>query len=305
MESPNLPTSDTSINADVDRPAVKDTVIDQNSSERYIGPFCDKCKVVQFNDQEQGGQVVTNGPSEEYVSFQKRRVIRLVYEHNDTLPELPALSKSAQKGCRLCGLFKDFILRCVRMGWSREEMAEGKVCVKDLDFDLGKATGRWRFPQNGSTLQGLRFRLQISTNGESEWMGAYFAVDAEPGMKNRMITVTWTALTFVGPCATWLNIGRHPISPHALSKSGAQRLTELVNAHVERNPRTYEREFLPTRLIYVGQTGDSLRLMETHNSEFDGFRHGSKSRYVALSKAPHYIHFHIWFFSDVLYFKSV
>lgn len=303
MESPNLPTSDKSTNANMDSLATKDIATDQNFSEPYIGPFCDKCKVVQFDDQEQGGQVISNGPGEQYVSFQKARVISLVYEQNDTLPGLPALSVSAQNGCRLCGLFKDFILRCVRMGWSREGLAEGRVCVKNLEFELGKAAGRWQFPRNGGSLQGLRFRLQISTNGESEWMGAYFAVDAEPGMKNRTITITWTALTSTGPCATWLNIGRRPISPHALSKPGAQRLTELVNTHVERNPTTYEREFLPTRLIYVGQTGDSLRLMETHNREFDVFRHGSKSRYVALSKAPHYIHFHIWFFSDGLHFK--
>lgn len=303
MESQNLPTSDKSINANVDSLTAKDTVTDQNSSERYIGPFCDKCQVVEFNDQEEGGQVVSNGPSDEYVSFEKRRVISLVYEQNDTLPRLPALSVSAQKGCRLCWLFKDFILRCVRMGWSREGLAEGTVCVKNLEFELGNSTGRWRFPRNGSSLQGLRFRLQISTNGESEWMGAYFAVDAEPGMKNRMITITWAALTSTGPCATWLNIGRRPISPHALSKFGVQRLTELVNTHVERNPGTYERQFLPTRLIYVGQTGDSLRLMETHNSEFDGFRHGSKSRYMALSKASDYIYFLIWFFPDGFHFQ--
>ncbi|KAF5516073.1 hypothetical protein CGCS363_v000347 [Colletotrichum siamense] len=81
-----------------------------------MSTLCKKCQVVQFNDADLNGTVETLPSGQSYFAphlegEELHHHIYLDYDLKDVLPDLPALSQSAENGCSLCFLIKTEIAR--------------------------------------------------------------------------------------------------------------------------------------------------------------------------------------------------
>ncbi|KAK2769650.1 hypothetical protein CKAH01_15108 [Colletotrichum kahawae] len=81
-----------------------------------MSKLCKRCQVVQFNDADLNGTVETSPSGESYFAphlegEDLHHCIFLDYDLKDVLPDLPALSQSAENGCSLCFLIKAEITR--------------------------------------------------------------------------------------------------------------------------------------------------------------------------------------------------
>lgn len=101
---------------------------------------CVYCKLLEFNDLQQGGRARVANDGTRYLSFdteRRRNIMReenlwktnfqLGYQRDDSLPDLPALSRTASRGCAFC----DMLRRDIISAWNE------KIC---RDFDLGLTT---------------------------------------------------------------------------------------------------------------------------------------------------------------------
>lgn len=82
--------------------------------ERSFQParLCSKCEVVMFDDSKGYEALSTSG--ERYLDFdtdsdEREREFKLDFETNDTFPDLPVLSESANNGCDFCSLLKKIL----------------------------------------------------------------------------------------------------------------------------------------------------------------------------------------------------
>lgn len=82
--------------------------------ERSFQParLCSKCEVVMFDDSKGYEALSTSG--ERYLDFdtdsdEREGEFKLDFETNDTFPDLPVLSESANNGCDFCSLLKKIL----------------------------------------------------------------------------------------------------------------------------------------------------------------------------------------------------
>jgi hypothetical protein len=79
-------------------------------SEVYL---CEKCSVIRFDDVTLGGYEGISESGQPMLKFDTKKVkkvLALDYSHEDVLPELPGLKKSAEVGCGFCKVLRDAVL---------------------------------------------------------------------------------------------------------------------------------------------------------------------------------------------------
>jgi hypothetical protein len=141
--------------------------------------LCNDCRVLQFDDSEDGGFVQQNSSGEYVLEFDKKndygyisdrwghKQLRLKYAVTDLLPHLPYLKISAERGCTFCGALRNAMLSCLLN-------RSGKVT-----FEL-RYVWSWTY---GHGLQQLLVDVQYYTSADlpSFMNTLVFQLDCEPG----------------------------------------------------------------------------------------------------------------------------
>jgi len=111
--------------------------------------LCERCRLLEFDDKIEGGEVAATRNGEEYLVLPKRWyfqtdgpgfwVIRVPGDdYTDTLPSLPGLEASARNGCGFCAFLRETILSQARneavapVEGTRMFLSQESECVFDM-----------------------------------------------------------------------------------------------------------------------------------------------------------------------------
>ncbi|KAJ0421268.1 heterokaryon incompatibility protein-domain-containing protein [Aspergillus carlsbadensis] len=221
--------------------------------------LCDRCKVLEFNDKELGGLVLTSPQVGRYMSFRgMSSPIILPFNLHDTFPDLAILAASQ---CPLCSIVRSRIRKFRDIEWP--SITELRITGISLQYN---AHMRGPGPQLDFNAVGVIFGL----GDEAEKLDYLleFAIQAE----------------HTDPCASWLRIRRRPVTSDPLSTDGVARMRQLLSTSAAEVDCDGEGAYLPTRLIDVGHNQRDPRLILSKNNPTCITGHSSRdARYAALS----------------------
>ncbi|KAI1458601.1 HET-domain-containing protein [Annulohypoxylon moriforme] len=263
---------------------------------------CSYCKLLEFDDLKQGGDIRVSKDGIPYVYFgiieetkrnpssggvmgrpkiSARKEFHLGYHRSDTLPRLPELAETASRGCAFCGMLR----RDIKSAWKKSirgslndffvEIYHAKLTITDITYKFSGGSrvgigGPWK-------MFNIRPWLDM--------LVVYFTVELEGGKGNQFSLSYNFHAQSSDPSATWLNVWRRPIPLGSFAATRFQRLKELIHRSLYEFPSRMEGTYLPTRLVDVGtKTSECLRLVITEQYQplIEAKDYESR-RYVALS----------------------
>ncbi|KAI0880893.1 HET-domain-containing protein [Annulohypoxylon maeteangense] len=273
---------------------------------------CSYCKLLEFNDLQQGGDARVSKDGTPFVYFgviqdtmnnilgggimhpqspeheEKRDFAKtefqLGYHRSDTLPDLPEMAKTASQGCTFCYMLRKDI-SCV---WDKkirnsliynlpenEKTDRAKLTITDITYKFS----------GGSRIANGKGGEEFDIRPWLDMLMVYFTVKLEGGKGNDFSFHYNFHTQSSDPSAIWLNLWRRPIPLGGFSAARLERLNELVHRTLIEFPSSTEDTYLPTRLIDVGtKTTEHLKLIITKEYQplLEVEDHESL-RYVALS----------------------
>ncbi|KAI1088055.1 HET-domain-containing protein [Rostrohypoxylon terebratum] len=229
---------------------------------------CVYCKLLEFNDLQQGGRARVAHNGTRYVAFDTERrrnnisfwgigfpktEFPLGYQRDGCLPDLPALSRTASRGCAFC----DMLRRDILSAWNEK--------IRKT-FDPGLNTTGTKsaiYPKINIEEITYKFGDGIDTRPELDMLIVYFTV-----MRLRRVVEYNFQYNFQArssdPSSTWFNVQRRPIPLGGFSPARYQRLNQLICHSLPEAPAPVGDIYLPTRLLDVGtKTSKTLRLVVT------------------------------------------
>ncbi|PWY62351.1 HET-domain-containing protein [Aspergillus eucalypticola CBS 122712] len=231
--------------------------------------LCQRCRVLQFNDEEHG-TVVENKRDEPEVIFNKfdpegampqctddfrPQAILLNYYLLDKLPDLPVLSASSASGCGMCFAMREKILQLEH----EEDPKHKSVLIYKLCF---------RYT--------IRVAMSLECFSTLSHLAVHFKLVGDQ-TSDLSCTVSFDVQAEIGdPCRSWLRIQRAPVS-HPISDKSRSRLRKMA----KRSYKLSKDPHLPTRVIDVGHwlTHSKMRLVVNQGSH----KGASRGKYLALS----------------------
>ncbi|KAI1442546.1 heterokaryon incompatibility protein-domain-containing protein [Annulohypoxylon stygium] len=227
---------------------------------------CVYCKLLEFNDLQQGGRARVANDGTRYLSFdteRRRNIMReenlwktnfqLGYQRDDSLPDLPALSRTASRGCAFC----DMLRRDIISAWNE------KIC---RDFDLGLTTTSKKpssYPKIAITEITYQFDREFDIKPQLDMLVVDFSVMGLRRNVQYALVYNFQARSS-DPASTWFDVQRRAIPFGSFSTTRFQRLNQLIRHSLPELPPPTGDVYLPTRLLDVGtKTTNALRLVVT------------------------------------------
>ncbi|KAI6765793.1 hypothetical protein HG530_006863 [Fusarium avenaceum] len=214
-------------------------LLDDSEEEFFLGTFSDDDRTPSLRHVDENASGATAGSPRIW---------------DDALPDLPAMSETAQEGCRICRFLSQALLR-------KQINFQGpvKVCARyvwGLDRDM----------------------MVVRDDGLVNWECIVYDGEEE------LCSIDFNIETEIDEISTWLRMDKKR-RPKPLDPINVKWMTHQIRQCDEGCDHIKSDQFLPTRLVNVGaQDEDSARLVITADlikTKGSGENHGIK--YAALS----------------------
>ncbi|RWA10239.1 hypothetical protein EKO27_g4884 [Xylaria grammica] len=214
------------------------------------------------------------GKSDDIVETRPKLQLRLNYEREDTLPDLPSLALTSQ-GCAFCMMLRGDVLsvwneiektsdRYFDLDNSEDKAHPAKIIINKMAYQFYELDSG-NVPRKRISLDSLYVFFTINWRSQKNDFSLHYNISSEAA----------------DPCTSWFQIRRRPLPNNLLSPPSRMRLNALISKSLLEIPLSIKDNiFYPTRLLDVGSsTRGKIRLIVP--AEDPVFIKGE--RYAALS----------------------
>jgi hypothetical protein len=253
------------------------------------GTLCERCRLLSFDDLAIGGQEVVNEDGVARLCFPKSRIelrpsydfdasvdmpvyrsVRLDWEAEDILPDMPRLSHSSQLGCVFC----QALLKSLKEAFAEE--------AKSYDIHDGALNLVAYLSLHDEGVEGLLVEATFNQDmfdKTSNAIHTLFPIEADNSkLRSQLSLVLYRLIILSKDCGKWLG-AQTAREQSYLDPVNINTMRRFLNHCTSRCHPEISSPFMPTRLIDIGHHASAIPRLVLSSS----IRETEQLKYAALS----------------------